>query len=152
MMKNVYILFSILILAGCNSSVRPGDSTLNEEVPFKEARNYFVKNNIDAALDSPKFENQQEFKKVFGMATTMGENGKPTPIDFSKEFVVAQIEDPSTQAIELKPVSIRKNSNILEIKYRKVVGENRSYTSQTSMVLIIDKKYDSEDINIEEIL
>ncbi len=151
-MKNVYILFSILILAGCNSSVRPGDSTLNEEVPFKEARNYFVKNNIDAALDSPKFENQQEFKKVFGMATTMGENGKPTPIDFSKEFVVAQIEDPSTQAIELKPVSIRKNSNILEIKYRKVVGENRSYTSQTSMVLIIDKKYDSEDINIEEIL
>lgn len=65
------------------------------------------------------------------MATTMGENGKPTPVDFSKEFVIAQIEDPSNQSVELKPVSIRKNANILEVKYRKLVGENQSYTTQT---------------------
>ncbi len=149
-MKNVFILISILLLVGCNSSVKSGDATLNEEVPYKEAKNYFVKNNIDATIDSPKFETQQEFEKVFGMATTMGENGKPTPIDFSKEFVVAQIEDPSTQSIELKPVSIRKNSNILEIKYKRIAGENQSYTTQTAMILIIDRKYEG-DINFEEV-
>lgn len=149
-MKNVFILFSILLLIGCNSSVKSGDSTLNEEVPYKEAKNYFVKSNIDAAIGSPKFETQQEFEKVFGMATTMGENGKPTPIDFSKEFVVAQIEDPSTQTIELKPVSIRKNSNILEIKYKRIAGENQSYTTQTAMILIIDRKYEG-DVNFEEV-
>jgi len=125
-MKNVFILISILLLVGCNSSVKSGDSTINEEVPYKEAKNYFVKNNIDARIDMPKFETQQEFDKVFGMATTMGENGKPTPIDFSKEFVVAQIENPSTQSTELKPVSIRKNSNIIEIKYKRIAGENQS--------------------------
>ncbi|MPS71663.1 MAG: hypothetical protein E2590_00750 [Chryseobacterium sp.] len=150
MMKNVFILFSILLLIGCNSSVKSGDSTLNEEVPYKEAKNYFVKSNINAAIDSPKFETQQEFEKVFGTATTMGGNGKPTPIDFSKEFVVAQIEDPSTQTIELKPVSIRKNSNILEIKYKRIAGENQSYTTQTAMILIIDRKYEG-DVNFEEV-
>ena len=143
------ILFSTLVLNACNS-VKPGDSVLNENVPFREAKNYFVKNNVDAAIDNLKFETQQEFDQVFGMATTMGENGKPTPIDFSKEFAVAQIEDPSTQSVSLKPISIRKNSNILEIKYKKVIGENQSYTAQTSMILIIDRKYEG-DINFVEV-
>lgn len=150
MRKLISYIVLLLILINCNSSVKSGDSTLNEEVPYKEAKNYFVKNNTDAAIGSPKFETQQEFEKVFGMATTMGGNGKPTSIDFSKEFVVAQIEEPSSQSIELKPVSIRKNSNILEIKYRKIVGENRSYITQTAMILIIDRKYKG-DINFEEV-
>lgn len=149
-MKNIFALaIATVISVSCNS-VKHGDSVLNEEVPYKEAKNYFVKNNIDAAVDNPKFENQQDFDQVFGMATTMGENGKPTPIDFSKEFAVAQIEDPSTQKVELKPISIRKNSNILEIKYRKIVGENQSYTSQPAMILIIDNQYNG-DVNFVEV-
>jgi len=143
------VTITFLILNSC-ASIKPGDSVLNENVPFTEAKNYFVKNNIEAAVDNPKFETQQEFEQVFGMATTMGENGKPTPIDFSKEFVIAQIEDPSTQSISLKPISIRKNSNILEVKYKKVVGKNQSYTTQTSMILIINKKYDG-DVNFVEV-
>ena len=139
----------IVVSVACNS-VKSGDSALNQEVPYKEARNYFVKNNIDAAIDNPKFEDKESFDKVFGMATTMGENGKPTSIDFSKEFVVAQIEDPSTQKVELKPISVRKNSNLLEIRYRKIVGENQSYTSQPAMLLILDKKYNGE-VNFVEV-
>ena len=150
MRKLISYIALLLILINCSSSVKSGDSILNQEIPYKEAKNYFVKNNIDAAIDNPKFETQEEFDQVFGMATTMGDKGKPTPIDFSKEFVVAQIEDPSNQSIELKPVSIRKNSNILEIKYKKVVGESQSYTTQTAMILIIDKKYDG-DVNFVEV-
>jgi len=150
MRKLISYIALLLILINCNSSVKSGDSILNQEIPYKEAKNYFVKNNIDAAIDNPKFETQEEFDQVFGMATTMGDKGKPTPIDFSKEFVIAQIEDPSSQSIELKPVSIRKNSNILEIKYKKVVGESQSYTTQTAMILIIDRKYDG-DVNFVEV-
>jgi len=149
-MKHILLFaLAILILNSCNS-VKPSDSAFNENVPFREAKNYFVKKNVDAAIDDPKFETQQEFDQVFGMATTMGENGKPTPIDFSKEFAVAQIEDPSIQSVSLKPISIRKNGNILEIKYRKTIGENQSYTTQTSMILIIDRKYEG-DVNFVEV-
>lgn len=150
MKKLLSYIVLLLILINCNSSVKQGDSIINEEIPYKEAKNYFVKNNIDAAIDNPKFETQEEFDQVFGMAATMGDKGKPTSIDFSKEFVVAQIEDPSNQSIELKPVSIRKNSNILEVKYKRLVGENQSYMTQTAMILIIDKKYDG-DVNFVEV-
>lgn len=149
-MKNIFALAVATVISVSCNSVKSGDSALNQEVPYKEAKNYFVKNNIDAAIDNPKLENQHDFDKVFGMATTMGESGKPTTIDFSKEFVVAQIEDPSTQKVELKPVSIKKNANILEIKYRKIVGENQSYTSQPAMILIIDNKYNG-DVNFVEV-
>jgi len=149
-MKNIFLLAAATVISVSCNSAKSGDAVLNAEVPFKEAKNYFVKNNIDAATDNPKFENQQEFDQVFGMATTMGENGKPTTIDFSKEFVVAQIQDPSTQKVELKPVSIKKNANILEIKYRKITGENQSYISQSAMILIIDNKYNG-DINFVEV-
>ncbi|GGG65325.1 hypothetical protein [Epilithonimonas arachidiradicis] len=150
MRKYIAYIILLLILINCNSSVKPGDSVINEEIPYKEAQNYFVKNNIDAAMDSPKFETQEAFDQVFGMATIMGKNGKPTPIDFSREFVVAQIEDPSNQTIKLELVSIRKNSNILEVKYRKSVGEDQSYITQAAMILIIDKKYEG-DVNFVEV-
>ena len=149
-MRKTFILFFVsLIIIACGSSDKAGKGKLNEEVPFKIAKNYFVKNNVSATLDSPKFETQAEFDSVFGTATTMGENGKPTPINFDQEFVVAQIEEPSAQSIELKPVSIRKNANMLEVKYKRIVGSTKSFTSQTSMILIIDKKYEG-DVNFVE--
>ena len=149
-MKTIFLLaLATTISVSCNS-VKSGDAVLNAEIPYKEAKNYFVKNNVESTIEVSKFENQQDFDQVFGMATTMGENGKPTPIDFSKEFVVAQIEDPSTQKVELKPISIRKNANILEIKYRKILGKDQSYTSQPAMILIIDNKYKG-DVNFVEV-
>lgn len=149
-MKNLLLsVISISVFNSC-TSVKSGDATLNENIPFKEAKNYFVKNNIDATMYDPKIESQEDFDKVFGMATRMGESGKPTPIDFSKEFIVFQVEDSSTQTIELKPVSINKNGNILEIKYKKIVGKTQSSTSQAVMILIIDKKFNA-DINLQEI-
>lgn len=146
-MKNTFLLFlSIVLLFSC-SSEKSGKGVIDQEIPFIEAKNYFVRNDA-AVLDKAKFETQQEFDSVFGMATTM--NGKPTTIDFSKEFVVAQIEDPSNQSVDLKPISIHKNANILEVKYLKTVGATQSYMSQTAMILVIDRKYDG-DVNLIQV-
>lgn len=143
------IALSAVAVTSCNS-VKPGDSTLNENVPYKVAKNYFVKNTVAAAFGNTKIETQVDFDKVFGAAASMGQNGKPTPIDFSKEFVVTQIEDTSAQLVDLKPESVKKNANILEVKYKKSVGENRSFTSRSALILIIDKKYDG-DVNFVEV-
>lgn len=150
-MKKSFLLFIIVGFIISCSSEKPGKGLLNEKIPYKEAKNYFVKNNFEGALDNPQFDSQQDFDKVFGTATIMGENGKPAPIDFSKEFAVAQIEDPSSQSVELKPVSVSKNANILEIKYRKIIRDiNPTYKSQPVMILIIDRKYEG-DVNLVEV-
>lgn len=149
-MKHIlFFAIAFLIFKSC-ASVKAGNVTLNENVPFNQAKNYFVRNNAEAAIGNPKFETQQDFDQVFGMATTMGDNGKPTSIDFSKEFVVAQIENPSFQSVFLEPISIRKNGKILEITFRKVMGKTLSYSAQTSMILIIDRKYEG-DVNFVEV-
>lgn len=148
MMKTIQLLFISLILLSCDSA-KPGKGIMNLDVPFIEAKNYFVRNDL-ADQDQIKFETQQEFDAVFGMATTMGELGKPTPIDFSKQFVIAQIEDPSYETVNLKPISIHKNADIVEVKYRKVIGAQQSYQTQSAMILIIDRKYDG-DVNLVEV-
>lgn len=146
-MKNTFLLFlSIVLLFSC-SSEKSRKGVIDQDIPFTEAKNYFVRNDA-AALDKSKFETQQEFDSVFGMAATM--NGKPTTIGFSKEFVVAQIEDPSNQSVDLKPILIHKNANILEVKYRKTVGATQSYMSQTAMIRVIDRKYDA-DVNLIQV-
>lgn len=149
-MKNIFLFAAAAAVSVSCSSAKTGMQTFHAEVPYKEAKNYFVKNNQEEASANSKFESQQEFDKVFGMATTMGENGKPTAIDFSKEFAVAQIENPSSQKVELKPVSVKKNAEMLEIKYRKIVGGIQTYTSQPALILIIDNKYKG-DINFVEV-
>ena len=149
MTKNAMMAIGVVSVVSC-TSVKPGDATLNENVPYKQAKNYFVKNNVQATLDNPKIETQADFDKIFGAAAFMGENGKPTTIDFSKEFVVAQTADVSAQKVDLLPVSIKKNANILEVKYRKVVGETQSFKSKPVMILIINKKYNG-DVNLEEV-
>ncbi len=149
-MKHIlFFAIAFLIFKSC-TSVKSGNATLNENIPFKQAKNYFVKNNVETAIGNPKFETQQEFDHIFGMATTMGDNGRPTPIDFSKEFAVAQVENPSFQSVFLEPISIRRNGKILEIKFRKVIGKTLSYSAQTSMILIIDRKYEGE-VNFIEV-
>ena len=62
---------------------------------------------------------------------------------------MAQVEDTSSQLVDLKPVSVKKNANILEVTYKKSVGENRTFTSRSALLLIIDKKYDG-DVNFVE--
>lgn len=148
--RSAFLAVSAITLMSCNSSVKPGDSTLNANVPYKVAKNYFVKNTVAAAYGNTKIESQADFDKVFGSAASMGQNGKPTPIDFSKEFVVAQVEDTSSQLVDLKPISVKKNANILEVTYKKSVGENRTFTSRSALLLIIDKKYDG-DVNFVEV-
>ena len=148
--RNAIFASSAVTIMSCNPAVKPGDSILNENVPYKVAKNYFVKNTVAAAFGNTKIETQADFDKVFGAAASMGQNGKPTAIDFSKEFVVAQVEDTSSQLVELKPVSIKKNANILEVQYKKSVGENKSFTSRSSLLLIVDKKYDG-DVNFVEV-
>ena len=57
--------------------------TLVKDVSYILAANYFVKNTVNQ-LDNPKIETAEKFNEIFGMATTMGKEGKPTEIDFSK--------------------------------------------------------------------
>ena len=85
-MKNIlFALTAMIVMAACGNkqAVAPAESGENSnEVAFEVAKNYFFKNNQEIP-SSPKITTSEEFGKLFGMATTMGKEGKPTEIDFT---------------------------------------------------------------------
>src|SRR5690606_11717534 len=96
---------ALLILASCNNQSKQNQTTnvdstetaqlqtpANNAIPYVLAQNYFVKNTIGEDRNGIyKIETQAAFDELFSPAASMGKDGKPTPIDFEKQYVIAII-------------------------------------------------------------
>lgn len=150
------LLLVISLLVGCNfnnkkpEEVKEEVNEMNESktVIYKVASRYFIKNDV-AELPN-KINSREEFEKYFGAATVMGEDGKPTPIDFDKEYVIAVTVEASNKLIELKPVSLTKTGEEINFDYSVTEGGETSYTSRPTLVIILSKKIEG-NINVNPI-
>lgn len=119
-----------------------------KNVPFSFAKNYFVKNSAsEESLKINKIESIDIFESIFGMATLMGDNGKPTVIDFKNQFLVVYIvpeTDIKTEITVKNIVQNEKNQLVLNLEIKE--GEKQSFTSQPFVLLVVDKKYDGDVI------
>ena len=107
--------FAALIMAACENkqAVAPTEGgEASNEVAFEVAKNYFFKNDQEIPA-SPKITTAEEFGKLFGMATTMGNDGKPTEIDFTKQFVLAIILPVTNLATEITPDRLEEKGDTL---------------------------------------
>lgn len=120
-----------------------------QTVSFTEARNYFFRN--DAPMPaSLKITSHDEFDRYFGMATTMGDDGQPTPIDFSRRFVIAKVLPATAVETEITDVSLDETgAGELRLRYRISRGRKMSYTTQPLLILIVDAKYADHHITDE---
>lgn len=105
----------MIVMAACGNkqAVAPAESGENSnEVAFEVAKNYFFKNNQEIP-SSPKITTSEEFGKLFGMATTMGKEGKPTEIDFTNQFVLAIVLPITNLATEINPIKLEEKGDTL---------------------------------------
>ncbi|MBQ6187588.1 MAG: pyridoxamine 5'-phosphate oxidase family protein [Prevotella sp.] len=148
MKKTLFVFVALIALAACNS--RQASALVAEgagsEVAFEVAKNYFVKNNIEALPASPKITSEEEFNNLFGMATTMGKDGKPTAIDFAKQFVIAIIQPVTDVATEITPVKVEEKGDSLFYTYEVTTGEKQSFNIRPVSIIILDKKYEDKEI------
>ena len=103
------------------------DNNESSEVAFEVAKNYFFKND-QVVPEYPKIVSEEEFNKLFGMATKMGEDGKPTAIDFTKQFVLAIVLPETDFATEINPVKVEEKGDSLLYTYEIKSGEKQSFT------------------------
>ena len=148
-MKKILLAFAaMIILAACGNkqAVAPAESDeASNEVAFEVAKNYFFKNDQEIP-SSPKIMTADEFGKLFGMATTMGKEGKPTEIDFTKHFVLAIVLPVTNLATEINPTRIEEKGDTLFYFYDAKVGEAQSYSIQPLSLIILEKKYADKTI------
>jgi len=119
------------------------------DIPFTVAKNYFVKNTVrQGALGNPKIETKENFDAIFGAATTM--NGKPTEINFSKQYVIAIVGDETDIATEMSPVSLqRDDKNQVTLNYKVRKGNKQSFKIRPLLIVVADKSYDGA-VSIKE--
>ncbi|MDC8102253.1 hypothetical protein [Chryseobacterium rhizosphaerae] len=145
-MKNLVILLTALFITFSCTQQKANQIA---KVPYTEAKNYFVKNTYKTnAVTSKKITSQQEFDEIFGMATTMGKDGKPTSIDFSKDYVIALIGVETNKSTDflIKNLVREKNSIILSYAIKEEGTEN-SYSILPTKILIVSKQYDGNIIS-----
>ena len=138
-MKRVLLfLASIMALVSCKG---PSD------VPYTELDHYYFKNGQDIP-GNPKLDTEEAFASLFGMAPIMGESGKPTPVDFSKEFVIAVVCPVTEYHTELDPESLRMENGELVFTYTEAVGEKQSWSMQPILLVKVSRKYETETVRI----
>ncbi len=152
MKRNTWILVVLaIVLTNCNigntnkiaieEEVKEMEEVMTKDVPYIEARNYFVLNTIEnAKVESLRITSQDHFESYFGTATTMGEQGSPTPIDFKKSFVLALVGQRTERDTSFEINRLIEKGDRLELSYTiKQSGENRSFTIHPCLILVVDK-------------
>ncbi len=150
-MKKLFLVAGILLIlfgpnaiAQKNKAQKPVEKNGKKEsnIPYTIAKNYFVKNTyVQGALKNPKIESEMVFNDLFGAAAYIGADGKPTTIDFSKEYVIAVIPGATSNAFTLTPISLQKKGVNILFSYSYTEGEKLTYSSQPLLLVVVDKKY-----------
>ena len=147
-MKKILFAFTMLLaMVACTNKpvTAVEDNKVNNEVAFEVAKNYFFKND-QVIPEYPKITTEEDFNKLFGMATTMGEDGKPTAIDFTKQFVLAIVLPVTDFATEINPVKVEEKGDLLLYTYEVNTGEKQSFSIQPVSIIILDKQYENKRV------
>jgi len=108
------------------------------KIDYVQLHNYFIKNTVKKV--KTKITSQKEFDSYFGAATVMGINGKPTQIDFSKQFVIAVSKEATnySTSIEVTGVALGSMGDVI-VSYKVDKGTKQTYTLRPLTLLAIDK-------------
>lgn len=127
----------LLVFAACKEEKSNGTSG----IPFTIAKNYFIKNNVKI-IDNPKIENTKKFNEIFGKVFTSAPDGKPTVIDFSKNYVIAVAKPVTNLKTEMVPLTLKKNKKEeLVLTYKHITTEKQTFTTRSSFAIIVDKMH-----------
>lgn len=132
------LAIGLLCLSGCQAS----KGKVVAHVPYKTVENYFVRNDVEG-MPPITIKASDEFERYFGMAATMGPDGRPTDVDFNKNYVICVALPPTDLETDLSVKSLseaREGKLILRYAIRR--GERRSYSIRPLLLLMVDKKYE----------
>lgn len=122
-------------------------------LPFQKVDNYFVLHSIPSGKTRLlKITSQKEFDTYFGMATTMGEEGKPTSIDFNTHFVLAIIYSYTNQLVDLVPVNINQTAKKkAQFQYRFKSNGTQSALLRPSVMILMNKEYKKIKFDLQQV-
>lgn len=147
------ILAVIAVMAMVSScSVMKGVSNIQKNgttVAYTELRNYFV-NNTHKTTKTERLliTSQAQFDEIFGAAAVMGANGRPTNVNFKKQFVMAVLHPETNKAVQMYPVSVLEYNGAVLFNYKVVTGATQSYTSAPYTAVVLDRPVNDSQFEV----
>jgi heat shock protein HslJ len=136
------LLLSMCMVTFLSFSQKPKNAVKESAIPYEVLHNYFVKNTFKKdVFSNPKINSQVEFDALFGCATTMGENGKPTNVNFKTHYIIAITIAETDRITEITPVSLIKKGKKIIFSSHITPGEKTSATFKPSLLISVDRKY-----------
>jgi hypothetical protein len=135
MKKTFILLCAIATFTACNNS---NDAHKSTELIITPARNYFVLNTYaNKALHGVIMHSKQEFDAIIGAAAFMGEQGKPTQVDFTKQASIAVIDNITDSNTVLKITKVVAINDTLNVYYTKTNNTKASYSIRPVDMVVI---------------
>ena len=127
MIRTKTILAGLLMLCGM---ARFAPAMGQQTIETHQVRNYYYLH------DTIPQTAQEQFDRYFGPAAFMGKGGEPTPIDFSRELVIAKVFPLSSKADEWKGVRLLLQADsILVLHCCRTEGKQLTYTIRPFILL-----------------
>ena len=131
MRKLLFVFAGLIGILSCQSP---------SELPYTRMANYYVRNDAELPVEG-KIDDRATFESLFGMATLMGTDGQPTPVDWDGEFVLAVVDPATNNLTTLDPESLRQEGEELVFTYTETLGNKQSYWTLPVLMIKVDRKY-----------
>ena len=140
MKKALFLSLAAVALLLSSCAVNLNGVTAN----YHRMNNYFVNNDFGNGTHKLVIHNQQDFDRVFGMASYMGKNGQPTTIDFRRQFVIAMILPETNRQTTIETVLLKRLGDRLYFSYILDEGHKTSYTIRPFTAVVVDRNEPSD--------
>lgn len=138
------VILMICVMTACSKKTQDVVSPKVENIPFTPVEHYFVKNNVDTV--PAKILTKETMEQYFGMAATMGADGRPTEVDFEQEFLIAATMPTTNQPTELTAQQLLRTDGILTLNYA-IVQEAPGVAWFRPLLLVkVDRKYADDTV------
>ncbi|MGI9191312.1 MAG: hypothetical protein ACR2IL_04260 [Chitinophagaceae bacterium] len=133
-----------LLFASCATTSQENTSEAQaktDTLAFTPVKNYFVNNTVDSS-GLFLLNTNEACSALFGMATLMGPNGKPTTFNAETQTLLAYILPETDTATEIIPVRVERiDSNTLQFCCRITRGDSAmTYRIRPFSAVIIEKQ------------
>ncbi|MCQ2289748.1 MAG: hypothetical protein MJZ63_00540 [Muribaculaceae bacterium] len=144
----IFVLALVVAVMGSCSITRKVEKDAYP-IAFTEVHNYYVKNNFTPKKLVRKVINTEgEFRAIFGDAAVMGANGRPTPINFGRQFVLAVVSPVTDTNTQMYPLSVLQNGNAIIFNYKVDKGGKMSYSVSPYVAVVLDRPVNNSAFEI----
>ena len=84
------------------------------------------------------------------MGPVMGEDGRPTFVDFKEKFVIAVVPPRTDTDTELIPVSLVRKGDTLTFTYQEKTGAKVPYVMQPLLLVAVDRQYEAPNVVVKK--